>query len=291
MPLEQSYPVPVYTELTGADGAFKALEGTFYTSDTENPASYSVSNGVQIKMLVPDYVLTEPLVLSNEIHGTVTLTTAASNEAVFPYQGMNGASAVIRRGYGGDPLFTLGGEMSLTGITLDGRKNSYAAKTNGGLIHVKDGGKLTVKDRAALLNSKTRQNGGAVYVDSGGVMTMSGGVVNQNGSDGQGAGIYLEEGSTLYLSGNPGFGGTGLDVGGNISDKNENWQSASLVGKTNGGKYYERARQDIYIAGYAGGNGATNASSELCLMEPITSMRQPYRTAFSRTVQRAGGIH
>ena len=127
-------------------------------------------------------------------------------------------------------------------------------------------GKLTITTGAVLQNSAVSKNGGAVYVAKGGTVTMNGGTVYKNESVGNGAGIYLAEGSTLNLSGSPYFGGTDVDAQGTPilpEDSDGNFKEGELEeGKTNGGKESKRARQDIFIAGYASKKADdTNAAS------------------------------
>ena len=240
------YAPAVYTELTGDDGAFKALEGTLYTSNGSNPTSYSVSNGVQIQMLIADYSL-YGLVAANT--SKATLTTASSGDALFPKQDA-GTTSTIRRAFADDSMFNVTGDLTLSTIILDGVKGSYTIEANGGIANVQSGGKLTIQSGAVLQNSRSAENyyGGAVYVASGGSVTMTGGMINRNESVDNGAGIYLAEGSTLKLSDAPSFGGTGRDVSGNITTTNGNFKTGELLAQKNGGKAYTKARQDIYIA-------------------------------------------
>lgn len=253
------YAPAVYTELTGEDGAFAALEGTLYTSNDSYPTSYSVDNGVKIQMLVGSYNLNSAIDVDT---GKVTLTTAAATDGLFPKQDA-GTSATIRRLFTGDSMFTVDTELTLATIILDGAKGSYSINSNGGIVNVKDGKKLTIQNGATLQNSKIvgEYKGGAVYVGAGATVYMTGGTINHNESVGDGAGIYLNENSLLYISGAPSFGGTGTNVSGNISTANGNFKVGSLVAQLNGGKSYTRARQDIYIAGYAGEDGDKSAAS------------------------------
>ena len=263
------YAPAVYTELTGDDGAFEALEGTLYGSNGSNPTSYSVSNGVQIQMLIGDYKLNETVAANTS---KVTLTTASSADTLFPKQDL-GSTSTIRRIYTGSSMFNVSGDLTFATIILDGAKDTYTVGTNGGIANVENGGKLTVQSGATLQNSWTAKefNGGAVYVASGGTVTMTGGTVNHNESDGDGAGIYLSEGSTLRLSGAPSFGGAGTDVSGNITTKNGNFKTGKMVAKRNGGKDYTYARQDIYIAGYASTSDNDTSAASLVVDGNITS--------------------
>ncbi len=183
------------------------------------------SGGVHIEMLVPDYTLTETWALSSS--RAVTFTTAASNATDnFPYS--DTGSATVKRGTsfvdGSMIRQSNGSDLTLLNIKLDG--NKVTADTAGGIVYVPLGGKLTVSSGAALQNSRTT---------------------------GDGAGVYLEPGSKLHLSGNPTFGGTDAnqygyvynEVGnfkiGDLKDDNGNWLK-------NGGRDYKVAHQDIFLA-------------------------------------------
>lgn len=244
----KTYVVPaVYKELTGDDSAFKALEGVLYQNSAGN-LTYNIDNGAQVHMLVQDYTLTDATEVKRAIKAT--LTTASPEAAAFPYQGTNVASTVKRGAHVSDgSLFTVknGGDLTIGSVVLDGAKASYPIEGNGGIANVESGGKLAILGGATLQNSKAA-SGGAVYVASGGTVTMTGGTIWKNESVENGAGIYLEQGSTLNLSGNVSFGGKGTDIGGNIRNRDGNLQEGSLIAKLNGGKAYERARQDIYLA-------------------------------------------
>ena len=259
------YAPAVYTDLIGEEGAFDALKGTLYTSNDSNPTSWSVDNGVQIKMLIGEYNLHDSVTVDR---GKVTLTTASDSDALFPKQD-SGTTCTIKRSFDGSSMFTVSGDLTLETIILDGAKSSYIVGASGGIANVPDRGKLTIREGAALQNSKTaaadsdanQVYGGAVYAASGSTVIMTGGTINKNESAGNGAGIYLEEGSVLELSGNPSFGGTGIDVGGNITTTNGNFKDEELFAERNGGRNYSKPRQDIYIAGFAGDDDDTSADS------------------------------
>ena len=273
-PESKTFYVPaVYTELTGdfvpentdastlalPYGAFTALEKeTFYQNS--GTTRYNVENGVHVEMLVPDYTLNVPVQLPSSVKGSVTLTTASENAVQFPFRRPEldkRTTSTIMRGFNGSSMFTVGGNLVLTNIVLDGAKGTYIAE-DGGIINVGDGGTLTIRETATLQNSRSSEKGAAVYVASGGHAAMSGGTVRNNESDEAGAGIYLDyeaenRHATLMLSGSPNFGGKGVSPGGEINPQVGNFQEGSLVAKTNGGKLYTRARQDIYIAGFDNG--------------------------------------
>lgn len=135
---------------------------------------------------------------------------------------------------------------------------NYAESKNkdafGGAIAVRHGASLeisggTISENYALAWEKYYQNkdrfanGGAIAVVESSTLTLTGGVIQNNYAENKkqggstsvrGAGVYLEELSTLNISGNPNFG-------------DGNKLKTVLSGATNGGEPYSNPRQDIYI--------------------------------------------
>ena len=168
-------------------------------------------------MLVDDYVMEEYATFHS---GTqAVLTTAASNaDDGFPYAGSG--TAVITRGYDGGSMIAVQGNLTLGNITLDGGSlNDKSATVNGGVLNVNSGGSLTVGTGSVIRNSTTSANG---------------------------AGVYLAEGSTMNISGDPSFSNNTVA----FDDTNA---MNGLEPVYSSGK----AEQDIYIAGYSD----TDASS------------------------------
>jgi hypothetical protein len=194
--------------------------------------------------------------VSAALGGKVTLTTASPTDARFPYRG-TGTTATITRGsgYAADPMFTVAGNLELGNVVLDGARQSVTA--DGGITKVPDGGTLGILAGARLWRSVSSGRGAAVLVSRGGTASMSGGSIqdNQSVDAGVGAGVYLEEGSTFRLSGNPGFGGKGTSLSGNIITAGN--LAGELIGRENGGVGYTRARQDIYVEGYGSGDATS----------------------------------
>ncbi len=134
---------------------------------------------------------------------------------------------------------------------------------NGQAVLYVEGGTIT-GNYAEAAKSGGYAYGGAINVKSGGVANISGGEIYGNyvsavtTANAKGAGIYLAQGSTLNISGNPSFGG-GDDADGNFDPSKGNLMTpeySTAVGfgseTKNGTQTYTRARQDIYIAGYSG---------------------------------------
>ena len=81
-------------------------------------------------------------------------------------------------------------------------------------------------------------------------MTFTKGSIEKNRCNKNGAGVYLEQGAVLKLSGSPSFGGTGISQG-SIKNTNGNMKEDNVqYNETNGRMNYSRMRQDIYIADY-----------------------------------------
>ena len=202
--------------------------------------------------------------------------------------------ALIIRNYDGDSMIEAGGaSLGMTNITLDGALDitrtvigaaqnirgdgvltgtptlgnrvlrNATATVDGGIVFVRSGGAVTVADGATLQNARTSANGGAVYAENRASVTVTGGTINGNTAY-TGAGIYLaytgaNNHATLYLSGNPDFGGTGVENNALVTV----YATGEKAGKTagnfslnaladdakNGGMAYTTARQDIYLAG------------------------------------------
>ena len=262
-------------------GGFNAAQGTLYN---KNNSAYAGFTGDKLRLeMLKDAALSA----SVEYKGSraVTFTTAETDwdklksEDCFLFKpnedradGTDLTKALITRAFNnGSMIKATGEELTLSSITLDGMKDSIKATGNGGVVYVANGAELTINPGAVLQNSAVTGNGGAAYIANGGVATVTGGEINHNESDGDGAGFYLAQGGKLYLSGSPDFGGKGTDNDGNILYDSGNWkQGAPLTDVKNGGKTYTKARQDIFIAGYAGNDDSVSADS-LIVNGDITS--------------------
>ncbi|MDO4991061.1 MAG: SpaA isopeptide-forming pilin-related protein, partial [Eubacteriales bacterium] len=230
---EKSYNVPaVYLNL---EDGFKAVEDALtatgsqadrklYTGEDLDSQSYAVSQGVKLELLVSTTLNEAQTVVENE---TLTLTTASKLTDEFPFRG-SGSMATVWRDFPDGSMLTVdsGAALSITGITVDGSKSQYTVSSDGGAVYVKSGAVLSVSDSVI-------QN-------------------HQIDADHNGAGIYLEAGSRLNLSGNLDFGGKGTEVTGRIKPSGSsmgNFKNTTLPdGSKNGGWEYTTPRQDIYLA-------------------------------------------
>ena len=318
---------PVQDALTGAyNGAFNAVNAKvdlWYYDVFQSKYvkfNYDGDDVLSVEMLVENYRMSQQVVLN--AGKKVTLTTASPTAGDgYPYVGDPKKKCTLIRKKTGDKvnmtqtLFDVWGDLTLKGITLDGRTSKLVdgspdpviedytltgSSQKGGLVRVEDNAKLTITTGAVLQNSKTKVgNGAAVYVGARGEATMNGGTVQNNacldnGSNkysggafyvsawdgnggkltlsgspnilnnscesGNGAGIYMARATntgsatgtaTLYLSGSPNFGGTGVvSSGGEDTLSSTSGNFVNVSGGSNGGLEYQggKARQDIYIA-------------------------------------------
>ena len=162
---------------------------------------------------------------------------------------------------GGAVHVASGGTLTMTGGEIIGNSAAY-----GGAVYVAPNASMTMAGGEIISNTASG-NGGAVYVDyldanNRGTMTLTGGTINGNTAL-NGAGVYLTEGSRMYLSGNPYFGGTGVEnenlvvryANGSVAGNFANWGYTNEA--KNGGKTYTNVRQDIFLADV---NGNTNST-------------------------------
>ena len=161
---EHSMPA-VYTKLENGldDSAFDVLEKNdpgLYTKDGD---LYSETEGndntYQVQMLVPEYLLTQQIMVANDGR-TVTLTKATTlDECGFVYPAddlKHPTPAIIRSGSFGSMISLSSGSLILTEIILDGDKDNYTATGNGGLISV-SGGSAVIQSDAVLRNSESER--------------------------------------------------------------------------------------------------------------------------------------
>ena len=274
-------------------GGFTATGETLYR---RSGSAYVVYNGALKLKMLEDYELDGDEVISYSTDRNLTFTTAetdisktmSSNGDVYIYVPASTTDeetgetnvtgdperATLTRAQTTGSMFTVNNashSFTMTGLIIDG--NDTETTVDGGIFHV-EAGELIVGSGAKLTKSKAT-NGGAVYVAANAVMTMTGGEITGCEAASGGAGIYLAEGSTLKLSGSPSFGGTGRktdDVDSQIitEDDDGNPIGNFTTGVTlsddalNGQKAYTKARQDIFLEGYAdeeGHEGETPATS------------------------------
>ena len=132
-------------------------------------------------------------------------------------------------------------------VLLSNQGESYmAGKQHDGLFLFSSPLLLRDVDYPNRIYGCSAEFGGAVYLkgtnDKGGASMelTDGSTICRNEATEAGAGVYLEEGTTLKLSGSP-------DFGGNVIPGIGNFITGSLINKQNGGISYDKARQDIYI--------------------------------------------
>lgn len=202
----------VYSQLQNAFNALSAY--SFYTANGD-PVSVNTDK-TRVEMLV-DHALESPTSFQS---GTRALLTTADPDALdgFPYVG-DGSTATITRAYNGASMITVNGDLTLGNITLDGGSGSEkTANTNGGILNVPAGGRLTVGTGSTIQNSVTSAHGG---------------------------GVWLAQGAVMNISGAPAF------------VNNTSSGDTIPSGATNGDIAYFTAKQDIFIDGYQNTDAAS----------------------------------
>ena len=152
-----------------------------------------------------------------------------------------GASLVVSNltfvGYEGVALFKVtGGGLTLEdGTTIDGAVGT--GPTHSGAVALRDGGTVTVRPGAKIVNCRAdRGNGGAIWVSNGGcTLNLEGGEITGCRAAQFGGGIYVYGGSSVNVSGTVTVSGN--SSGNNLSDDiylmNANC-SFNLVGELSG---------------------------------------------------------
>ena len=259
----------------GSPAVYGSLEDGFAAYNAATAYSFTYTNGSRatarmIEMLIPAYTLESSVTLARG--KTVMLTTAPTTDTDgYAYTGEAGTACVITRGENCDTSMIVNkSNLTLMNIVLDGdaRKRIAPIVCDGGIVNnAQTSAVLTISDDAILCYSRITGNGAAVNAIAGTTVYLTGGTITNNScvESGSGAGIYLAEGSRLYLSGEPSFGGTDVDSDGNIKGTDGNF-AATAVSGTNGQKAYAKARQDIFLAGYAD----TDATS-IVVNGPVTA--------------------
>ncbi|MCR5137323.1 MAG: hypothetical protein K6C12_09525 [Oscillospiraceae bacterium] len=177
----------------------------------------------------------------------------------------------------GGAIYIESGLLSITGTTI----RDCSVTNSGGAIFMSGADKtnptLSLADTAKpnmIQNCSAAYYGGAVYLSKGtktkgSEMVLSdGSTIIGNRAGIAGAGIYLDEGTKLNISGKPNFGGTGTDANGNPITSATDAQGNTIAtgnfvtmtgyaDKLNGTVKYgsNDIREDIYIEGYIGTQG------------------------------------
>ena len=174
----------------------------------ENPDSFT-GETVTIYML-EDYVIPATDVFAVQEGENITLTTASTGDAEFPFETdrtEDTDTAIITRGAVGGSMLTNEGTLTLGKIILDGAKDSFTATGDGGLVS--SSGMLKLSGDTTLRDSAASGRGGAIY--STGTIQMPGGSITGSVAP-SGSAIYLDNG-TLNMGGGEIVSNTGAEDG------------------------------------------------------------------------------
>ena len=217
-----------------------ARDGTEKLFDSLNAAvDYIGTGNTGTIEMVRDYKIPYEDIVGVDAGTNITLTTAAKG-VKYPYIG-DGETATITRAENSPSLFTVNGSFSLNNIILDGANDKFSGKTDGGLICVNNGGKLSVGTGTTLQNSTDDTKGGAIYLAPGAEATVTACTITGNKAA-DGAGIYVSANAKLNISGSINFGGSSITAG--------NFSTNAISGESpkNATQDYPYGRQDIYLA-------------------------------------------
>lgn len=217
-----------------------ARNGTEKLFDSLNAAvDYIGTGNTGTIEMVRDYKIPYEDIVGVDAGTNITLTTAAKG-VKYPYIG-DGETATITRAENSPSLFTVNGSFSLNNIILDGANDKFSGKTDGGLICVNNGGKLSVGTGTTLQNSTDDTKGGAIYLAPGAEATVTACTITGNKAA-DGAGIYVSANAKLNISGSINFGGSSITAG--------NFSTNAISGESpkNATQDYPYGRQDIYLA-------------------------------------------
>lgn len=169
-----------------------------------------------VRMLVENYTAEKPITVGgtatieeNGIQTTVgkniTLTTAKSNNTLWPYRGTRSPNAAVTRADtmdGSRAFITIQesnnavANFTLQNITLDGgSENGVNATANTRMICANKSGVTVTLSRSASIQNATLStgNGAGVYLNSGARLVIDGGIIrNCKTENGDGGGVYID---------------------------------------------------------------------------------------------------
>ena len=210
--------------------AFALLnDPTLYRADGSTYPKDNVNYPYYVKMLVEDYSLTSKLTTGNSITRTIYLTTASSNDSIYPYRGNAGTVCTITRKFSGDSsdsMITTGCNVTFTNIILDGGSDNGYVSTDGIILITGQAGiRVTLGEKAILQNSHSKNSGAGVYVDYSD-FDLRGGTIKNCQSNQNGGAIFM----LSQTKSNPDRGYLRLESG-NILNCSANNGGAIYVGK------------------------------------------------------------
>ena len=130
-----------------------------------------------VKMIVPEYTLTNQITTINSNSRTIILTTAGYEDPKYPYELSSGQATITRGTALTGSMILAKTNMELLSITLDGDSANTKSTENGGILRIDAGGvNVVLGTKATLERSESTGNGGAVYVANGS-FKLSGGMI------------------------------------------------------------------------------------------------------------------
>ncbi|MBR4257178.1 MAG: hypothetical protein IKQ18_08415 [Clostridia bacterium] len=178
-------------------------------------------------MLVETYESKSMITTVSGTDKTIILTTAKSDDSIYPYRGTAGTTCtIIRSGFTDKTMFYVKCNLTFKDITIDG--GGLTCSANGALIYISDvgGTKCELGETAILQNSHTKGSGGAVHVEYSD-FNLNGGMIINCSTTGNGGAIYM---NSQTKTNNPQRGYLRL-ISGNITGCSANNGGAVYVNK------------------------------------------------------------
>ena len=178
-----------HSEDTSTTSAFSTLRSNTQLYYAEG-VPYT-GNVFQVKMLIEEYTAEYYMEITGGTDRQVTLTTAKASDSLYPYRGREGTRCTITRDKnmdGAHALVTAKTNLTLERIVLDGGSLKGVQPTGQTRVIRADCGK-EAPISIALSRNATVQNA-EVIAGTG-----------SDGSDGNGGGVYLDNGAQLSIAG------------------------------------------------------------------------------------------
>ena len=214
--------------MTSAFGILRYADPPLYNAD----GTLYTGSAYQVKMLVENYTADSRIFTPNNSAKSVTLTTAGSNDSLYPYRGRAGTRSTILRGSHNYAMLTARSNLTVTNIVLDSGSESGAPSgadsrillaetagttirlgknatlqnakvtgtSNGGAVRLNNASAALIIEGGSIRNCTSPQSGGAIHVRYGS-LTMTGGSITRGTAGDRGGGVYQENGSFTMTGG------------------------------------------------------------------------------------------
>ena len=192
-----------HSEDTSTTSAFSTLRSNTQLYYAEG-VPYT-GNVFQVKMLIEEYTAEYYMEITGGTDRQVTLTTAKTSDSLYPYRGREGTRCTITRDKnmdGAHALVTAKTNLTLERIVLDGGSLKGVQPTGQTRVIRADCGEeapisialsrnATVQNAEVIAGTGSDGNGGGVYLDNGAQLSIAGGTI-RNCAAVNGGAVYID---------------------------------------------------------------------------------------------------